>query len=139
MIYPPYLLAISFDNTLRRGRLLSLANPRVTDQLILVRTDIGRQAEGIVAAGGLLPDEMVLDLITTKLDTLKENASIFSSSLCHVWLTRGSIELDSRWLSTHAATGKAVRQFPRVSRAAFTDIQLQLLTRLVGNTTYRLI
>lgn len=40
------------------------------------RTDIGRQAEGIVGAGGLLPDEMMLDLITTKLDTLKENVSI---------------------------------------------------------------
>ena len=50
---------------------------RVTERLILVRTDIGRQAEGIVAAGGLLPDEMMLDLITTRLDTLKENASIF--------------------------------------------------------------
>ncbi|KAF8559790.1 ADK-domain-containing protein [Imleria badia] len=42
-------------------------------QHIAERTDIGRQAEGIVAAGGLLPDEMMLDLITTKLDTLKEN------------------------------------------------------------------
>ncbi|KAF8447722.1 adenylate kinase-domain-containing protein [Boletus edulis BED1] len=40
---------------------------------IAERTDVGRKAEGIVAAGGLLPDEMMLDLITTKLDTLKEN------------------------------------------------------------------
>ncbi|KAG9318690.1 adenylate kinase-domain-containing protein [Chiua virens] len=42
-------------------------------QHITQRTDIGRQAEGIVAAGGLLPDEMMLDLLTTKLDTLKES------------------------------------------------------------------
>ncbi|KAG8217730.1 adenylate kinase [Butyriboletus roseoflavus] len=42
-------------------------------QHIVARTDIGRQAEEIVAAGGLLPDEMMLDLITTKLDTLQEN------------------------------------------------------------------
>lgn len=50
--------------------------------LILVRTDIGRQAEEIVAAGGLLPDEMMLDLITTELDTLKENVG-FLPPLCH--------------------------------------------------------
>ncbi|KAI9571327.1 adenylate kinase [Boletus coccyginus] len=42
-------------------------------QHIAERTEVGRQAEGIVAAGGLLPDEMMLDLITTKLDTLKES------------------------------------------------------------------
>ncbi|KAH0827162.1 ADK-domain-containing protein [Lanmaoa asiatica] len=42
-------------------------------QHIAERTDIGRQAEGVVAAGGLLPDEMMLDLITSELDTLKEN------------------------------------------------------------------
>jgi hypothetical protein len=82
-------------------------------QHIAARTDIGRQAEGIVAAGGLLPDEMMLDLITTKLDTLKETASIFTSSVCHAWLTRASIELDSRRFSTHTATGKAVGQLSR--------------------------
>jgi len=41
-------------------------------QHISQRTNIGRQAEEIVAAGGLLPDEMMIELITTKLDTLKE-------------------------------------------------------------------
>lgn len=73
-----------------------------------VRTDVGRQAEGIVASGGLLPDEMMLDLITTKLDTLKDSVSFFSSPSCHVWLTRALTELDPRRLSTHAATRKAI-------------------------------
>lgn len=103
---------------LLRQQSCPLTNPRVTESL--VRTDIGRQAEGIVATGGLLPDEMMLDLITTKLDTLKEKVSIFSSSLCHVQFTRASIELDSGRFSTHTATGRAVGQSSRVSRAAFS-------------------
>ncbi|KAF9246304.1 adenylate kinase [Melanogaster broomeanus] len=35
------------------------------------RTEIGRQAEEIVAAGGLLPDGIMLDLITSSLNTLR--------------------------------------------------------------------
>jgi len=36
-------------------------------QHIAERTEVGREAEGIVAQGGLLPDEMVLKVVTTKL------------------------------------------------------------------------
>lgn len=38
---------------------------------ILERTDIGKEAEEIVASGGLLPDELVLDLVAQELDTLR--------------------------------------------------------------------
>lgn len=38
---------------------------------ILERTDIGKEAEEIVARGGLLPDELVLDLVAQELDTLR--------------------------------------------------------------------
>ena len=69
-----YPLAISFANTSYKGGWFCTANP-VTIK-ILLRTEIGKQAEGIVTAGGLLPDDMMLDLITTKLDTLKDTASI---------------------------------------------------------------
>lgn len=75
-----------------------------------------------MAAGGLLPDEMMLELITTKLDTLKETVSILPSSSCHAWLTRSFIELDPGRLPTYAATRKVVGQFPRVSRALLAAV-----------------
>ncbi|KAF8136595.1 adenylate kinase [Boletus edulis] len=56
---------------------LTISTGDLLRQHIAERTDVGRKAEDIVAAGGLLPDEMMLDLITTKLDTLKENANGF--------------------------------------------------------------
>ena len=34
------------------------------------RTEVGREAEGIVAQGGLLPDDMMLKVVTSELDTL---------------------------------------------------------------------
>jgi adenylate kinase len=36
------------------------------------RTEVGREAEDIVAQGGLLPDEMVLKVVTSKLDKLHD-------------------------------------------------------------------
>jgi len=35
------------------------------------RTTVGRQAEEIVAQGGLVPDEIMLQVVTTKLDALR--------------------------------------------------------------------
>ena len=37
---------------------------------LFIRTEVGREAEEIVAQGGLLPDEMVLKVVTSKLDKL---------------------------------------------------------------------
>ncbi|KIJ69278.1 hypothetical protein HYDPIDRAFT_36358 [Hydnomerulius pinastri MD-312] len=51
--------------------ILSISTGDVLRQHIAERTEIGRQAEEIVATGGLLPDELMLDLVTSKLDTLK--------------------------------------------------------------------
>lgn len=34
------------------------------------RTEVGQEAEGIVARGGLLPDDMMLKVVTSKLDKL---------------------------------------------------------------------
>jgi adenylate kinase len=36
----------------------------------IVRTEVGRQAEEIVARGDLLPDELMLKVVTSKLDLL---------------------------------------------------------------------
>ena len=35
-----------------------------------LRTEVGREAEEIVSQGGLLPDDMVLKVVTSKLDRL---------------------------------------------------------------------
>ncbi len=41
--------------------------------LQLRRTEIGHIAEQIVAKGGLLPDEFMLRVVSSKLDTLRHN------------------------------------------------------------------
>lgn len=62
-------LGICCANILLRGEiavcilLLSLTG-------MFIRTEVGREAEEIVAQGGLLPDEMVLKVVTSKLDKL---------------------------------------------------------------------
>lgn len=41
------------------------------DDRTLIRTPIGKEVEEIVAKGGLLPDELMLDLVTQTLDKLR--------------------------------------------------------------------
>ncbi|KAI6103369.1 ADK-domain-containing protein [Pisolithus sp. B1] len=52
----------------------SISTGDLLRQHILERTDIGKEAEEIVASGGLLPDELMLDLVAQKLDTLRKKA-----------------------------------------------------------------
>lgn len=49
----------------------SISTGDLLRQHILERTDIGKEAEEIVASGGLLPDELMLDLVAQKLDALR--------------------------------------------------------------------
>lgn len=51
--------------------LVAVSTGDLLRQHIAERTDIGREAEEIVARGGLLPDEVVLKVVTSKLDALK--------------------------------------------------------------------
>jgi len=53
--------------------ILSLSTGDLLRQHISERTDIGREAEEIVAQGGLLPDELVLKVVTSKLDSRLQN------------------------------------------------------------------
>jgi adenylate kinase len=55
----------------KRFDILTISTGDLLRQHISERTEIGRQAEEIVAAGGLLPDGIMLDLITSRLDTLR--------------------------------------------------------------------
>jgi len=50
--------------------ILALSTGDLLRQHIAEKTEVGREAEDIVAQGGLLPDEMVLKVVTSKLDAL---------------------------------------------------------------------
>ncbi|OBZ75999.1 GTP:AMP phosphotransferase AK3, mitochondrial [Grifola frondosa] len=50
--------------------ILSLSTGDLLRQHIAERTDVGRLAEQIVATGGLLPDDIMLKVVTSKLDLL---------------------------------------------------------------------
>ena len=59
--------------------ILSLSTGDLLRQHIADRTEVGLKAEKIVARGGLLPDEMVLKVVTSKLDALKHKVRFFHS------------------------------------------------------------
>ena len=48
---------------------------RGLDLLLLVRTEVGRMAEEIVATGGFLSDDIMLKVVTSKLETLHNKVS----------------------------------------------------------------
>ena len=50
--------------------ILSLSTGDLLRQHIAEGTEVGRQAEAIVARGGLLPDQVMLEVVTSKLDLL---------------------------------------------------------------------
>ncbi|TFK42534.1 adenylate kinase-domain-containing protein [Crucibulum laeve] len=52
--------------------ILSLSTGDLLRQHIQERTEVGRLAEEIVATGGLLPDELMLKVLTSKLDGLRD-------------------------------------------------------------------
>ncbi|KAG6874195.1 hypothetical protein C0995_003741 [Termitomyces sp. Mi166 len=52
--------------------ILSLSSGDLLRQHIAERTEVGREAEETVARGGLLPDEVMLKIVTSKLDFLHD-------------------------------------------------------------------
>jgi adenylate kinase family enzyme len=57
-------------------KLLSLSLLSGSVLIWIARTEVGREAEDIVAQGGLLPDEMVLKVVTSKLDKLNNKVCL---------------------------------------------------------------
>ncbi|KAL1747519.1 adenylate kinase-domain-containing protein [Schizophyllum fasciatum] len=55
----------------RKYDVVSISSGDLLRQHIAERTEVGRQAEAIVAQGGLLPDEVMLKVITSKLEELE--------------------------------------------------------------------
>ncbi|KAH8107045.1 adenylate kinase [Cristinia sonorae] len=54
----------------KKYEILSLSTGDLLRQHIAERTEVGRMAEEIVATGGLLPDDIMLKVVTSKLDML---------------------------------------------------------------------
>ncbi|KAF8798067.1 adenylate kinase [Phlegmacium glaucopus] len=61
--------------------ILTLSTGDLLRQHIADRTEVGQEAEAIVARGGLLPDNTVLKVVTSKLDALQNKACQFSFGL----------------------------------------------------------
>lgn len=43
---------------------------------LFIRTEVGRQAEEIVAQGNLLPDDVMLKVVASKLESLNNRVSL---------------------------------------------------------------
>lgn len=56
--------------------LVSVSTGDLLRQHIAERTDIGREAEDIVARGGLIPDEIMLKVVTHELDGLRNKVGL---------------------------------------------------------------
>lgn len=74
-----------------------------SDIIVLRRTEVGQEAEDIVAQGGLLPDKMVLKVVTSKLDKLHNKVRIrysfiacFVNLLCYTALDIGRFPSHTR-------------------------------------------
>lgn len=64
--------------------ILTLSTGDLLRQHIADGTEVGQEAEAIIARGGLLPDDTVLKVVTSKLDTLQHKViSIFYSRFPH--------------------------------------------------------
>ena len=80
----------------QKYNILTLSTGDLLRQHIAERTEVGREAEGIIARGELVPDEIVLKVVTSKLDALQNKVRILTAPLLQRALTRRSlIALDS--------------------------------------------
>jgi len=103
----------------RKYNILSLSTGDLLRQHIAERTSVGLEAEEIMARGELLPDEMVLKIVTSKLDSLQNKVCIPFDHRCLLvyrilFLYTDSFRvvssaLDSGWLPAHTCTGRIVR------------------------------
>jgi hypothetical protein len=69
------------------------------------RTEVGQLAESIVSRGGLIPDDIMLKIVTSELDSLNNKVSNF-----FYWFTLSLLirvlALDSRWVPSNTWSGK---------------------------------
>lgn len=60
--------------------LLSISTGDLLRQHIVQGTQIGQEAEEIMARGGLVPDDLMLKIVTSKLDSLHNKVREFPSA-----------------------------------------------------------
>jgi len=78
-----------------------------------LRTEVGREAEEIVGQGGLLPDDMVLKVVTSKLDRLHNK--VRQTLGCHGPCNLSSFAaLDIRRFPSYTWPRQTSRQPPKV-------------------------
>ena len=82
--------------------ILTLSTGDILRQQILDQTEVGKEAEAIIARGGLLPDDTILKIVSSKLDALQNKVMSMSYSrfaqnpYVHVFAA-----LDFRWFPSH--------------------------------------
>ena len=60
--------------------ILTLSTGDILRQQILEQTEVGKEAEAIIARGGLLPDDTILKVVSSKLDALQNKVMSISYS-----------------------------------------------------------
>jgi adenylate kinase family enzyme len=63
--------------------ILTLSTGDLLRQHILEGTDVGKEAEAIMARGELVPDDVVLRVVTSKLDSLQNKVTLAFSRFVH--------------------------------------------------------
>jgi nucleoside-triphosphate--adenylate kinase len=61
--------------------ILALSTGDLLRQHIAEGTEVGKEAEAIIARGGLVPDEVVVRVVTSKLDSLQNKVTISCSAI----------------------------------------------------------
>jgi nucleoside-triphosphate--adenylate kinase len=84
----------------QKYNILTLSTGDILRQQILDQTEVGKEAEAIIARGGLLPDDTILKVVSSKLDALQNKVMSISY--------RGFLKnpyvfaaLDSGWFPSH--------------------------------------
>ena len=62
--------------------ILTLSTGDLLRQQIVEQTEVGKEAEAIIARGGLLPDDTILKVVSSKLDALQNKVLIFFLEAC---------------------------------------------------------
>jgi nucleoside-triphosphate--adenylate kinase len=91
----------------RRYDIVSLSTGDLLRQHIAEKTEVGREAEAIVAQGGLIPDETMLKVVTSKLDSLMNKVCVCVSNQANAFNSaHTSSALDPGWFSPHVDAGQ---------------------------------
>lgn len=111
--------------------ILSLSTGDLLRQHIAERTEVGREAEEIVACGGLLPDEVMLKVVTSKLDLLHNkvchSVPFFGTSHSH---PSRLAALDIRWVPSHSGSRRTSRLTPEVGFLCCLEMEIVMFNIL---------